>query len=165
MVPRERRHCFSLGTFLYLSLSLALFFLLFGGPLLAVGLVDAAAPPDGESDGVSHSHDALLGAGDGVDADLRVDVEHRGRAAALGERLDAHARQQVVVVLVGRNQVLLEHDLLAVVARERVAGAADTRLALGERGVALESGLDDGESGGCVSFAIFAEMRGEKVLF
>ena len=110
-------------------------------------LLAAAAPLDLNLDGIAHRHEALVGAGDRRDADLGVDIENGGAAAALGPRLDADAGEHVVVVLVGRDNVLLEDDLLAGVARKGVAGAAGTGLAGGERGVALEAGLDDGEPG------------------
>jgi len=108
-----------------------------------------AAAPDGfDFDGGAHSHEALVGAGNRRDADLRVDVED-GSLAALGVALDADTGEHVVVVLVGRDNVLLEDNLLGAVAREGVASTAHSGLARGERGVALEAGLDDGEPGRC----------------
>ena len=104
-------------------------------------------PLDFDVPGSSHRHDALLGAGEGRDADLRVDVEHGRLLAAGGPRGDADAGQHVVVVLVRSSEVLLEDHFLRVVAREGVARTASTRLALGERGVTGEAGLDDGEPG------------------
>ena len=104
-------------------------------------------PLDFDVDGGAHRHEALVRAGDGRDADLGVDVEDRGAAAALGPRLEADTGNHVVVVLVGGNNVLLEDDLLAGVTGKGVAGAAGTGLASGERGITLEAGLDDGEPG------------------
>lgn len=106
----------------------------------------AFSPGNQDSLGTAHRHDTLLGAGDGVDADLRVDVENGSGGAALGPRLGADTRKHGVVVLVGGDEVLLEDDLLAAVAREGVAGAAGTGLAGREGGITDEAGLDDGHA-------------------
>jgi hypothetical protein len=105
----------------------------------------AAAPLQFGSLGAAHRHGASVRASYGRDADLRVDVED-GRRAALGEGLNADTGKEVVVVLVRSDEILQEHDLLAAVAREGVASAANTRLAGRETGVALKTCLDDGES-------------------
>ena len=115
----------------------------------------AAAPFEHQLAGGAHSHEALVRAGHGRDADLGVDVEDGRGAAALGEGLDAHAREHVVVVLVRGHDALLKHYLLAVVASEGVARAASARLAGREGGVALEASLDDGESRRVVSLFFF----------
>lgn len=134
------------------------FFLFFFFLYIYFSLGVAAAPFEHQLAGGAHSHEALVRAGHGRDADLGVDVEDGRGAAALGEGLDAHAREHVVVVLVRGHDALLEHHLLAVVAGEGVAGAAGARLPGREGGVALEAGLDDGESRRCC-FSLFFQKQ------
>lgn len=109
-----------------------------------LGLFLAILPPEHNSPGIAHRHDALLCGRNRRDADLRVDIENGCRRPALGPRLHAHARQHGIVIVVGTGQVLLEDDFLAGVAREGVAGSAGAGLSLGEEGVADEAGFDDG---------------------
>lgn len=65
--------------------------------------------------GGAHSHKTLVGAGYGHDADLGVNVEDGGHATPR-VRLDTNAREHVVIVLIGRYDVLLEDNLLGIIA-------------------------------------------------